>query len=147
MIPVSEETICLSNIIKSLAFLILIVFTGTFRLASLQQDIQEDLWQAGLSYDTSEATPNDTRDKCDAEDNDADDQDIDLVFLNEDPKQNLAIEGIQKPSRIFSNICFKFFNHSLINPYWETLFEKMESPGNTPFLTSLPLRSPPYFTL
>lgn len=143
----SEVTICLSNIVKSLVFLILIVFTGTFRLASLQQDIQEDLWQAGLSYDTSEATPNDIRDKCDAKDNDADDQDIDLVFLNEDPKQNLAIEGIQKPSRIFSNICFKSFNHSLINPYWETLFDKMESPSDILFLTSLPLRSPPYFTL
>ena len=143
----SEETVCLSNIIKSLTFLTLIAFTCTFRLASLQQDVQEDLWQAGSSYDTSALTTADKRDKCDAEDNDADDQDIDLVFVNEDPKLNFAQDSVQKQSRIFSKIAFKIFNRPLINPYWETLFDKMEPPSDILFLTSLPLRSPPYFTL
>ena len=136
----------MSNIIRSLTFLALIVFTCTFRLASLQQDVQDDLWQTGSSYDTSVLTL-DKRDKCGVEDNDADDQDMDLVFVNEDPRLNLAQDSVQKQSRIFSKIAFKIFNRPLINPYWETLFDKMEPPSDVLFLTSLPLRSPPYFTL
>jgi hypothetical protein len=136
----------LSNIPKLLTILTLIVFTCTFRLVSMQADVQDDILQPDSGYDASESTA-DLQGKCDAEDNDIDDQDIDLVFLNEEPKQNLAKVSTQQPSGIFSNICFKPFNRNLVNPYWETLSEKMESPGDTLYLTSLPLRSPPFLTV
>jgi hypothetical protein len=123
----------------------LIVFTGTFRLAYLQQDVQDDFWHAGSSYAASEFTP-DEREDCGAEDNADDDRDIDLIFVNEEHKLNIPNDCTQKPSSVFSNNCVKIFNRPLINPYWETLFDKIESPSDVLLLASLPLRSPPYFT-
>ena len=134
----------MSNIERLLIILILTVFTGAFRLASLQLNVQYDLWQTGSSY--ASALSNQYKQaRCEARDNDADDQDIDLVFVNEEPKLNLAKDFAKKQSKIFLNISFKIINSRLINPYWETLFEKLESPGDTPFLIALPLRSPPSF--
>lgn len=134
----------MSNIERLLIILILTVFTGAFRLASLQLNVQDDLWQSGSNY-ASAFSSHHKKAQCEARDNDADDQEIDLVFVNEEPKLNLAKDFAKKQSKIFSNISFNIINSRLINPYWETLFEKLESPGDTPFLIALPLRSPPSF--
>jgi hypothetical protein len=134
----------LSNIARLLTILTLTVFTGAFRLASLQLNVQDDLWQTGSNY-ASALSCQHKQARCEARDNDADDQDIDLVFVNEEPKLHLAKDFTKKQSKIFSNMSFKIINSRLINPYWETLFEKLESPGDTPFLIALPLRSPPSF--
>ena len=134
----------MSNIERLLIILILTVFTGAFRLASLPLNVQYDLWQTGSSY--ASALPSHYKKaQCKARDNDVDDHEIDLVFVNEEPKLNIAKDFAKKQSKIFLNISFKIINSRLINPYWETLFEKLESPGDTPFLIALPLRSPPSF--
>ena len=134
------------NILRLLTLWILIIFTSTLRLANFQQDILDDYWHDGSGSAASELTP-DEQDNCYAEDNDADDQEIDLIFVNEEPKQYSTDDCAQEPLTVFSNNSVNTLKRPLINSYWETQFDKIESPSEAVLLASLLLRSPPYFTL
>lgn len=129
----------MGSVAKLLISAILIIMTCSFRLTGFERDVQVDLWQTGSEYDFSIPTSDD---RANCEDNDID-EDSDTQFVNEEPKLYTAIESIKKQTSIFADIFYSFFDNPLINPYWETLFEKMESPRDSPYLASLLLRAPP----
>lgn len=143
----ANRMVWLRNLPFLLTITAFIILAGTLRLSNIQQDVQDDLLGVGSGNETSE-TITCKRDKC-VEDRDDGDLDADLVFINEKPKLDVVKDSGQKsPSIYWNNVCYTIFKHISTDCCREARYSgNLEPPSDILFPASIPLRSPPDFTL